>query len=130
MNMPTVPLTDGFGLALQASLNPKSAFAKYFQQPPSFSVVQKDLASVQNTPLTEFPLKSTEIGLAFTAPAAVASTVSQFAGSAGVSATLCVVGPGNLFDPDLFDSPIKVPEGRAYLGLGVKATLAPEVDIG
>ena len=64
--MPTIAIADGFGLNLQAGLNPQSAFAKYFQQPPSLSVVQKDLASLQNLPLTEFPLKSTEIGLAFT----------------------------------------------------------------
>ena len=33
--MPNIPITDGFGLNLQASLDPKSAFAKYFQHPPA-----------------------------------------------------------------------------------------------
>jgi hypothetical protein len=128
--LPTIPLADGFGLNLQASLNPKSAFAKYFQQPPGFSVMQQDLASLQDIPLTGFPLKSTEVGLAFTQPTTVASTSPQFAGSAAASATLCVVGGGKLFDPDPFDNPIDVPSGRAYLGLGVKATLSPGVNAG
>ena len=127
--MPNIPLTDGYGLNLQASLDPKSAFAKYFRQPPSFSVLQQNLASLQDVPLIGFPLKSTEIGLTFTQPTAVASSSPQFAGSAAVSATLCVVAGGNLFDPDPFDSPIEVPSGHAFLGLGVNATLSPGVNV-
>ena len=127
--MPNIPITDGFGLDVQASLDPKSAFAKYFQQPPSFSVLQQNLASLQNVPLTGFPLKSTEIGLTFTQPTAVAPTSPQFAGSAAVSATLCVVSSGKLFDPDPYDNPIEVPSGHAYLGLGIKINLAPGVNI-
>ena len=129
MSVPNIPISDGFGLDVQASLDPKSAFAKYFQQPPGFSVLQQDLASLQNVPLTGFPLKSTEIGLTFTQPTSVTSTSPQFAGCAGVSATLCVVTGGKLFDPDPFDSPIEVPSGRAYLGLGVKVNVAPGVDV-
>ena len=127
--MPNIPISDGFGLDVQASLDPKSAFAKYFQQPPAFSVLQKDLASLQNVPLTGFPLKSTEIGLTFTQPTSLTTTSPQLAGCAGISATLCVVTSGKLFDPDPFDSPIEVPSGRAYLGLGVKVKVAPGVDI-
>jgi hypothetical protein len=129
VRVPNIPISDGFGLNLQASLDPKSAFAKYFQQPPSFSVLQQDLASLQNVPLTGFPLKPAEIGLTFTQPTSVTSTSPQFAGCFGVSATLCVVSHGKLFDPDPFDSPIEVPSGRAYLGLGVKINVAPGVDI-
>lgn len=127
--MANIPISDGFGLDLQATLDPKSAFAKYFQHPPSFSVLQQDLASAQDVPLTGFPVKSTEVGLAFTQPTSVATTSPQFAGSAAVAATLCVVTGGKLFDPDPYGSPIEVPTGYAYLGLGVKATLAPGVDI-
>jgi len=127
--VPNIPITDGFGLDLQAGLNPNSAFAKYFQQPPAFSVLQSDLASLQNVPLIGFPLKSTEIGLTFASPTSLAPTSPQFAGSAAVSATLCVVADDKLFDPDPFDSPILVPSGRAYVGLGVKVSIAPEVDI-
>ena len=97
--------------------------------PPSFSVLQQNLASLQDVPLAGFPLKSTEIGLTFTQPTTVASTSPQFAGCAAVAATLCVVAGGKLFDPDPFDSPIDVPSGHAYLGVGVKANLTPGVDI-
>ena len=45
--MPDIQIVDGFGLDLQAALNPSSAFAKYFRQLPSLSVVQQDLASLQ-----------------------------------------------------------------------------------
>ena len=69
------------------------------------------------------------MGLTFTQPTSVTSTSPQFAGCFGVSATLCVVSDGKLFDPDPFDSPIEVPSGHAYLGLGVKVNVAPGVDI-
>ena len=127
--MPTISIADGFGLNVQAALDPKSAFAKYFQKLPSFSVLQQNLASVQDTPLTGFPLKSTEVGLAFTQPTSMTTTCPQFGGSAGVAATLRIVKGGNLFDPDPFDNPIEVPDGRAYLGLGIEINVAPEVDI-
>ena len=127
--MPTISIADGFGLNLQAALDPNSALARYFHQLPSFSVLQQNLASLQDTPLTGFPLKSTEVGLAFTQPSSIATTCPQFGGSAGVAATLCVVKSGNLFDSDPFDNPIEVPDGRAYVGLGLKLNLAPEVDI-
>jgi len=127
--MPTIAITDGFGLDVQTGLNPQSAFAKYFQKLPSLSVIQQDLASLQNLPLAEFPLKPTEIGLSYTPPKAVSSTSPQFAGCAVAAATLRVVKSGTLFDDDLFASPIDVPGGHAYLELGVKVSLAPEVDV-
>lgn len=127
--MPIVPIADGFGLDLQASLDSNSAFAKYFQSLPSLSVIQQNLASLQNVPLVAFPLKSTEIGLNFTEPTTVASTSPQFAGSVAAAACLSVVASGKLFDPDPFDSPIDVPSGHSYLGLGVKATVAPGLDV-
>jgi hypothetical protein len=119
--MPTIGIADGFGLELEAALDPKSAFAKYFQKLPSLSVVQQDLASLQNVPLASFPLKSTKIGLAFTEPATLSSTSPQFTGCAAVSGSLCVVPAGKLFDPDPFASPIEIPSGHAYLGLGLQA---------
>src|SRR5579862_9634513 len=116
--MPTIAIADGFGLNVQTGLNPQSAFAKYFQKLPSLSVVQQDLASLQNLPLANFPLKPTEIGLAYTQPTAVSSASPQFAGCALAAATLRVVKSGILFDDDPFASPIAVPGGHAYLGLG------------
>ena len=127
--MPTIPIVDGFGLNVQAALDPNSAFAKYFQQIPSFSVVQQNLAALQNVPLTGFPLQSTEIGLSFTQPTALTSTSPQFAGGGGVSATLSVVAGGKLFDPDPYDSPIDVPSGRAYLGFGIKVNVSPGAQV-
>lgn len=127
--MPNIPIADGFGLNLQASLNPNSAFAKYFQSPPALSIIQQNLASLQDVPLTGLPVKTTEVGIAFTAPTALASTSPQFAGSVTASANLSVAVSGKLFDPDPFDSPIEVPSGHAFLGLGVKATLSPGVSV-
>ena len=92
-------MTDGFGLNVQASLDPESPFAKYFQSPPSLSVVQQNLASLQDVALMRFPLASTEIGLSFAQPTVVASTSPQFAGSSAASASLRVVNSGELFDP-------------------------------
>ncbi len=127
--MPTLAIADGFGLDLEAALNPNSAFAKYFQKLPSLSVVQQNLASLQNVPLTSFPLKSTHIGLSFKDPATLSSTNPQFTGCAAVSGSLCVVPSGKLFDPDPFASPIEIPSGHAYLGLGLQASVTPGVNV-
>jgi hypothetical protein len=127
--MPTLNIADGFGLDLAAALNPNSAFAKYFQKLPSLSVVQQNLASLQNVPLASFPLKSTQIGLSFTEPATLSSTSPQFTGCAAVSGSLCVVSSGKLFDPDPFASPIEIPSGHAYLGLGIQASVTPGLNV-
>jgi hypothetical protein len=125
--MPTIQMVDGFGLDLSAALNPKSAFAKYFQTLPTLSVVEHDLASLQGVPLAGFPLKSAQFGLSFEQPAAIKSTSPQFTGGAAISGTLAVATTGKLIDPDPFDNPITVPSGHAYLGLGILASASPGV---
>ena len=127
--MPNIQIVDGFGLDVQAALNPNSAFAKYFQKLPSFSVVQQDLASLQDVSLVAFPLKTTQIGLSFNELTTIAPTGPQFTGGAAISATLCLNTTGKLFDPDPFESPIEIPSGHAYLGLGVQASISPGVSV-
>ena len=127
--MPTIQIVDGFGLDLQAALNPSSAFAKYFQQLPNLSVVKQDLASFQGVSLVAFPLKSTQIGLSFKQPTAITSTSPQFTGGAAISGTLCVITAGKLFDPDPFENPFEIPSGHAYLGLGVQASISPGISL-
>ena len=127
--MPTIQIVDGFGLDVEAALNPNSAFANYFKKLPSFSVVQQNLASLQDVSLVAFPLKSTQIGLAFTEPTAIGAVGPQFTGGTAISATLCLNTTGKLFDPDPFESPIEIPSGHAYLGLGVVASISPGVSV-
>ena len=127
--MPTIQIVDGFGLDLQAALNPGSAFAKYFQQLPSLSVVQRDLASFQNISLAAFPLKATQIGLSFKEPAAIKPTGPQFTGGAAVSGTLSVNTAGKLFDPDPFGNPIEITSGHAFLGLGIQVSISPGISL-
>lgn len=127
--MPTIQIVDGFGLDLQAALNPSSAFAKYFQQLPSLSVVQQDLASLQSLSLAAFPLKSTQIGLSFKEPTVITSTTLKFTGAAAISASLSVTTAGKLFDPDPFANPIEITSGHAYLGLGIQASISPGISL-
>ena len=127
--MPTIQIVDGFGLDLQAALNPSSAFAKYFQQLPSLSVVQQDLASLQNLSLAAFPLESTQIGLSFKEPTTISSTSPKFTGAAAISASLGVNTAGKLFDPDPFANPIEISSGHAYLGLGIQVSVSPGVSL-
>jgi len=127
--VPTIQIVDGFGLDLQAALNPSSAFAKYFQQLPNLSVVNQDLASLQGVSLVAFPLKSTQIGLSFKQPTSITTTSPQFTGGAAVSGTLCVITTGKLFDPDPFENPIEIPGGHAYLGLGIQASISPGINL-
>jgi hypothetical protein len=127
--MPTIGIVDGFGLDLDAAVNPNSAFAKYFQKLPSLSVIEKDLASLRDVPLAAFPLKSAQVGLSFKEPTTILPTSPQFAGSAAISGSLRVTATGKLFDPDPFASPIEIPSGHAYLGLGIQASIAPGLNV-
>ena len=40
-----------------------------------------------------------------------------------------MVPAGKLFDPDPLASPIEIPGGHAYLGLGIQASAAPAVNV-
>lgn len=128
--MPTIQIVDGFGLSIQASPDPVSAFAKYFRQLPSLSVLQHDLASIQNVPLAGFPLKSVEIGLSVNPLTTLQIEGLPLTMRGGVSGVLCVVTDGNLFDPDYFGDPVAIPQHSAYINLGVKASVSPGMDLG
>jgi len=127
--VPTIQLVDGFGLNLQATLNPMSGFSKYFQKLPTLSVVEQDVASLQGVSLAAFPLKSAQFGLSFEQPTTVSSTGPQFIGGTSISMTLAVATTGKLFDPDPFENPIEIPSGHAYLGLGILVSVSPGVSV-
>ncbi|MBZ5560907.1 MAG: hypothetical protein LAP13_00645 [Acidobacteriia bacterium] len=126
--MPTIQLIDGFGLNVQATPDPVSAFVKYFRQLPSLAVLQRDLASIQDVPLAGFPLKSSVIGVSLDRPTDLGAAGLQLTVAAGVSGSLCVYTDGNLFDPDPYGDPVAVPERHAYVALGVNANVSAGVD--
>ncbi len=126
--MPIIQLLDGFGLNVQATPDPVSAFIKYFRQLPSLSVVQRDLASIQDVPLANFPLKSSVIGLSLDRSTDLGLAGLQFTVAAGISGSLCIYTDGNLFDPDPYGDPVAVPADHAYVRLGVNATFSPGLD--
>ncbi len=126
--MPTIQLIDDFGLNIQATPDPLSAFIKYFRQLPSLAVLQRDLASIQNVPLANFPLKNLAIGVSLDRPADLGVGGLQLTIAAGISGSVCVYTDGNLFDPDPYGDPVAVPEHHAYVSLGMNANVSSGVD--
>ncbi len=126
--MPIIQLIDGFGLNIQATPDPVSAFIKYFRQLPSLTAVQQNLASIQDVPLANFPLKSLVIGLSLDRSTDLGVAGLQFTVAAGIFGSLCVYTDGNLFDPDAYGDPVAVPERHAYVGLGMNTTFSPGLD--
>ena len=96
--MPNIPLVDGLGLDVQASPSPASAFAKYFKSPPALSVMQKDLASLQNVPLAGFSLDSTERGLNFAQPTPLTPTNPHYGYSANAQNSVLIARRRGLID--------------------------------
>jgi hypothetical protein len=128
--MPTIQLVDGFGLSLQATPDPISAFLKYFSQIPRISAVQHNLAALQDFPLSGFPLKSVEIGLTANPPATLQVAGLPLTLGGGVSGLLRVLTDGNLFDPDPYGDPVPIPDHAAYVDLGIKASVSPGAKFG
>ncbi len=126
--MPTLQLIDGFGLNIQATPNPLSAFIKYFRQIPSLTALQQNLASIQDLPLSGCPLNSSLIGLSLDRSTDLGVAELQSTVAAGLSGSVSVCTGGNLFDPDPYGDPVPIPENHAFVGLGVSATVSPGVD--
>ncbi len=124
--MPTIKLSDQFGLDVEVDPSPSSGIAKYFKNPPTLRVVERNLAAVQNMPLRDFPFRPVSVGLSFEQPVEIGTGDTQLAIGAGVSGNLTVftADDGVLFGADPYSDPIKILDHQAYVSVGLKASLS------
>src|SRR5579863_419256 len=128
--MPVIQLTDNLGLSVSVSPDTMSAFVKYFRSLPSLKILGQNLAALQNTTLKDFPVPSGSVGLSFQDPVAIGSDSTELTIGAGAAGTVGVCNEGLLFADDPFGEPVQIPPGRAYLSIGLNASLSADATRG
>lgn len=118
--MPTIKLTDQFGLSVEVVPNPLSGFGKYFTDAVAVVANGFDLSRFSGLTLQSPAITSFETGLAF--DRAIGAVEVQ----AGLSGTLGVFVPDpdhdTLFDSDDYGDDIPVAPDERYVSIGLTAS--------
>ena len=123
--MPTIPLTDQFGLTLDAKPAATSALLKYFEQLPSLRLDSLDLSKVGGLTLDQPAIQSLSTGLSFQNPVNLGQGLPTLTVAAGACASLkLITKPEDL--PGHEDAP-KPPAGTCHLALTIEATASPSL---
>ncbi|MGH9450853.1 MAG: hypothetical protein ACRD11_09945, partial [Terriglobia bacterium] len=126
--MPTIELTDQFGLNLHVNPDPASAIAKYLNPALALPVVLANAAAMQNITLKECPPALQSIGFSLGNPEGITIRGTAFTVVAGAAGGIEVTSEGALFDPDPYGDPIPVPAGRCYVSLSIRAAVNADVE--
>src|SRR5881628_393465 len=124
--MPALKLTDNFGLVLDAKLNAGSAFTKYLKSPGALIGMLRNLKPIKDLRISDDPLQSQSIGIAFTEPIALGNTGVELTIKPSLTGTISIAKGESLFDAesDIFRESLPIPAQHAYLA----AALNAEVD--
>jgi len=122
--MPTIQLSDNFGLVIDATLDP--AFAKYLIIPQALIGVLRTAKPLQDLQLSDDPFDSQSTGIAFNDPVALGNTGVELTIKPSVTGTITLAKGQALFyaDTDPFRQAIPIPAQHAYLGVALDAELA------
>src|SRR5258708_19245598 len=63
--MTNIKLTDGFGLVIDASPSPTSAFSKYLKNPSAIEGVLHDVKDIKDLQIGQDPFQAQSAGLSF-----------------------------------------------------------------
>lgn len=123
--MPTINLTDQFGLDVDAKLADTSALLKYAQQLPSLRLGSVDLSKLGGLTLDQPALTSLSTGVSFQDPIAFGAGAPTLTVAAGVTGSLTLVTDGH--DLPGHEDPTEVPQDACYLCFGIDATASATV---
>src|SRR5579863_3913799 len=125
--MPTINLTDQFGLDVDAQPAATSALLKYFQQLPSLRFDSLDLSKVGGLTLDQPAVQSLSTGLSFQDPVNLGDGAAMLSVAAGAHASFHLItdadglpGHGDAVEPL---------DGTCYLSFQIDATVCPELSI-
>ncbi|MGH9396094.1 MAG: hypothetical protein ACRD18_04510 [Terriglobia bacterium] len=126
--MPAIQLTGQFGFDVGISPDPISAIEKYFNSFPALLLVLDNARAIQDVTLEDCPPGLLSMNFTLGDPDGMTIRGTQFSIVAEAAGTVKVTIQGALFDPDPYGDPIPVPTGKAYLSLGIRATVRGGVE--
>ncbi len=123
--MPTIKITDQFGVSVDAQLGPASAWLAYARGMGGMLLSGATVSQIQTLKLMDPPVRSLSPGLTFQQPVSLGTGMPQLTIGANAGASFRVVQrtPENalLFPPDDFGENLEIPAGTCYAVLGCKA---------
>ncbi|HUY12781.1 MAG TPA: hypothetical protein VMX16_04005 [Terriglobia bacterium] len=127
--MPTISLTDNFGLVIDASPEPNVAaiFSKYLKNAGPITAFLHNAKPIRGIQIGQDPFTSQSIGVSFTQPVSLGVPGVELTINPQLSGTLEIVKGKWLFDADddAFGDGIPIPDpgSQAFLSAGLEASL-------
>jgi hypothetical protein len=129
--MPTIQLTDQFGLDVSVQTDIFSSLAKYAANLSKISLTNLNLQSIASLTLANPSITSLHAGLNFDQPVDIGSGAVTFQVNAGISGAMDIyvppTGGGSLFAQDLYGETIAVDAAERYVSIGLSACAGPGI---
>jgi hypothetical protein len=120
--MPTIRLTDGFGLDVDVSPDPLSSLGRYIRDPGQLRALVASNAAIDT-----LPFEKLELGLRFETPVQLGREGADLSIGAGLGGAIGVFVPKEgdqaLFPGDEFGEETIVPLDQAYVSVGLRASV-------
>jgi hypothetical protein len=122
--VPTITLTDRFGLDVDAQPAPTSALLKYFQQLPSLRFDTLDLGKLGGLTLDQPAIQSLSTGVSFQDPVNLGDG-APLSVAAGANASFQIISDAD--DLPGQDQTMESRPDTCYVALGIEATVSADV---
>jgi len=122
--MPTIKLSDQFGLDVDAKLVPASALLKYFQQIPALRLESLNLAQVGGLTLEDPAIRSVTAGVSFAQPVGLGEGAPSLSIGAGTHASVRIVRDADDLPGE--DTPDAAAD-TCYVEFEIEAAVSPSV---
>ena len=123
--MPTITLTDRFGLDVDAQPAPTSALLKYFQQLPSLRFDTLDLGKLGGLTLDQPAIQSLSTGVSFKDPVNLGDGAPALSVAAGANASFKIISDAH--DLPGQDQTMESRPDTCYVALGIEATVSADL---
>lgn len=126
--MPTISLTDNFGLIIDAKPLDSSAFAKYLRDPGAIVAALKNPAAIRDIAIGQVPVDTLSFGFSITQPVSLGASGVTLNIIPSLEGSIEIAKGGTLFgdESDSFADPVNIPDQQAFVSLVIDAGL--EVD--
>jgi hypothetical protein len=123
--MSTINITDKLGLNIAVTPGAASALHKYLKDPEKVYAELGTVKGIQNLKISDDPFNSQSLGLTFKEPVKLGSTGAELDIQPALLATVAIATGKPLFDGDNdpFGDTVSIAPDKAYLSLGIQATL-------